>query len=80
MTDVPETLPEQLDEQRNLVVELKFPAIACKGWFLLQNTSGVCGKHEDEFLDLPILLHLSLEAVHHELTVEFCHSSPDKLI
>ena len=80
MAQVLQAAVEEVDELRDLLVEFDLPAVACERRLLLEDTCCVGREHEDKLFDLAVLLHLALETVYHELTVEFAHRSSNELI
>jgi len=76
----PQTLPQQLDELRNLVVQLWFPKITQQRRLLFEGSSGLRGEEKDKFLDLAVFFHLPLERVHRELIVKLGHCPTGKLV
>lgn len=63
-----------------MVVELSLPCVASERGLLSQHVRGVRGEHKDEFLNLAVLLYLASKVLVLDLTIEYGHDSPRKLV
>lgn len=80
MANGAQTLSEHLDEDRDVLVELELPHVACERGVALEDARGYGREHQDELLYLPVLLHLSLERVGGRGAIERGKSSPNELV
>jgi len=81
MTDAAERLAQEFDELYDVVIQLHVPLAVCgERRVLPEDARRVRRKHEDELLDLPVLLHLPPERLHLELAIEDGHGPSEELV